>query len=110
MYAIIDGDHSISTVGQEIKLLLECETKSILAHDTFIDSILRYQQDPKWTGAVLLRQVFSSHKDYWAIHSASYNDTGQGGRGNFGKLGMSFFTRSEEIYEATKPLFAKCGC
>jgi hypothetical protein len=91
-FIFVDGDHTISSVGPEIKLLLESETKSILAHDTFITHVSKF-----W-GAVLLRQVFSNHRDYWTVQDHSTNE-------HFRRLGLSFFTRDEEIHKAVKPLF-----
>lgn len=85
-FIFVDGNHDIATVGEEVSLLLDCGTDTILAHDTFIDG-------PNFAGAVLLRKVFSAHRDYFRVNYCGRVE------GDHTHYGMSLFTRRREVYE-----------
>ena len=85
-FIFVDGNHDINTVGQEISMLLDCGTDTILAHDTFI-------YHPDFRGAVLLRKVFSSHRDYLSFY---YNEKKEGDQTHYG---MSLFTKRKSVHD-----------
>lgn len=93
-FIFVDGDHSISTVGEEIYLLLKSQTKTILAHDTFIGH-------PDFRGSVMLHDVFSNHKDYKSLSCNKFTPCDQT------HYGISFFTKDEQAHEFAKVLFER---
>ena len=85
-FIFVDGSHDMATVGEEISMLLDCGTDTILAHDTFINH-------PDFTGAVLLKKVFNNHKDYLAVN---FNGHSQNDQTHYG---MSLFTKRKEVFD-----------
>jgi len=88
-----DGDHSTKGVFEEIRLLIESDIETIIAHDTWIDI-------PKFQGAWLYRYMFSHNEDYYYIddNKRRQDDYYQG-------CGISYMTRSKKLFEIVKPLF-----
>jgi hypothetical protein len=85
-FVFVDSEHDIKTVGEEIFMLLDCGTDTILAHDTFIKA-------ENCKGAVLLRKVFSQHRDYFSINWHGRVE------GDHTHYGMSLFTKRREVYD-----------
>ena len=91
-FIFVDGFHDIATVGEEIDLLLDCGTDTILAHDTFI-------RHKDCSGAVLLKKVFSSHVDYLSLNYGTRTN------GDQTHYGMSLFTKRKEVVCMAEKLF-----
>lgn len=85
-FIFVDGDHDINTVGEEIGMLLDCRTETILAHDTFINA-------ENFKGAVLLKKVFNMHRDYFSINWHGHVE------GDHTHYGMSLFTKRRDVYD-----------
>lgn len=85
-FIFVDGNHDINTVGEEIGMLIDCGTDTILAHDTFINA-------ENFKGAVLLKKVFCTHRDYFSINWHGHIE------GDHTHYGMSLFTKRKEVYD-----------
>lgn len=94
-FIFVDGNHSLSVVAEEIKLLLQYQTKTILAHDTFLEG-------PIFDGAALLRLTFTAHRRYRSLHNNTL------WKGTLGlSPGISLFTQDADFYEQAKKILAE---
>lgn len=84
-FIFIDGDHTTQYVSLELMKLIDSNTETMFAHDTYI-------KDSRYRGANLYRYCFSNHKDYYYIDDP-------------GKYGISFFTKNIDIFKTAEPLF-----
>lgn len=82
----VDGDHTIATVREEIELLLASKTKTIVIHDTHLIEEVRF-----W-GPVLAKAVFD-------VHPAYYGFTLHNSEEHFLSLGLSVYSRDEDVYQ-----------
>lgn len=93
-FIFVDGNHDICTVSEEILKILDCNTKTILAHDTFINH-------HDFRGSVLLHKVFYNNKNYYCVYHNKRKKEDQT------HYGISFFTQDKKIYEYAKKMFNK---
>lgn len=85
-FIFVDASHDIKSVSEEIEKILDCKTDTVLAHDTFING-------EKFKGAVFLRKVLSTHKDYFHINYYKKIPNDQV------HYGMSLFTKRKTVFD-----------
>jgi predicted O-methyltransferase YrrM len=93
-FVFVDGNHDLNTVGAEISKILDCGTDTILAHDTFLEH-------DDFRGSVLLKKVFSNHRQYLSIHYNTHHLEDQT------HYGMSLFTKRREVFLLAGDLFKR---
>jgi hypothetical protein len=93
-FIFVDGNHRLCNVSEELDLILKFETKTILAHDTFIGN-------SNFKGAVFLHKVLSNHKKYFYLYHNKHKMNDQT------HYGISFFTQDKTIYNYASGLFDK---
>jgi hypothetical protein len=93
-FVFVDGSHDFDTVSKELSCLVKCNTKTILAHDTFIGH-------PNFKGAIFLRDSLSKNKKYHAFH---HNELRKNDQTHYG---ISFFTQDKKIHNIARRLFAR---
>jgi len=95
---IIDGDHTMAGVGEDLLHVLKKEIPNIFAHDTNSPNV-----NAEWgahcTGAELVGATLSNHKNYMSITDQEYRD------GERTERGLFFATSNGECYEKARQVY-----
>lgn len=89
---LVDGDHRLSVVADEIDALLRCNIPSILAHDTSACV-------PWFDGSRHLANVFRYHTSYESIEDNKKRP------GEWTERGLFFASRYTETFKAAKSIW-----
>lgn len=82
----VDGDHTVQTVGDEIKALIANRTKTVIFHDTCL------MREICFWGAPLAKAIFDVHPCYYGV---TLHNSVEG----LLNLGFSIYSRDKTIYE-----------
>lgn len=91
---IVDGDHQLKTVAEELELLMEAGTETIIAHDT-------QSSVPWFDGSRHLAKILKSCGWY------HYHEDSKVRKGEWTERGFLFLTMRHDLYETMTPIWQR---